>query len=94
MSFLLKDPDAVLDYTIDWGADYLASDELLAASEWSVIPDEQGGITVEGNDFDASTSTVKAGGGIAGRIYRLVNRVTTAAGRIDERSIVLRVEDR
>lgn len=94
MSFLLKDPDAVLDYTIDWGADYLATGELLAASEWSVDPDELGGVSIAGTDFDASTSTVKAAGGVAGRLYRLVNRITTATGRIDDRSIVIRVEKR
>lgn len=94
MSFLLKDPNAVLDYTVDWGAEYLAAGELLAASEWSVAPNETGGVTVAGSDLDASTSTVKAAGGIAGRLYSLVNRITTGAGRIDERSIVIRVEDR
>lgn len=35
MSYLLKDPDTVLDYLVDWGAEYLASDELLT-SDWSV----------------------------------------------------------
>jgi hypothetical protein len=94
MSLLLKDPDAVLDYVIDWGAQYLAPGEVLARSDWSVVPDEPGGVRIDGNDFDVSTSTVKAAGGIAGRIYRLVNGITTAAGRIDERSIVIRVENR
>lgn len=94
MSYLLKDPDAVLDYRIDWGADYLAAGELLAASEWSVVPDEAGGVSIAGDDFDASSSTVKAAGGVAGHVYSLVNRVTTAAGRVDDRSIVLRVEAR
>jgi hypothetical protein len=94
MSFLLKDPDAVLDYSIDWGADYLAAGELLAASGWSVVPDEAGGVTVAGSDFDASTSMVKAAGGVSGHVYSLVNRITTAAGRIDDRSIVVRVESR
>jgi hypothetical protein len=94
MSLLLKDPAAVLDYTIDWGAEYLAADEMLAASEWSVIPDEPGGVSVAGSDFDASTSTVKAAGGIAGHLYSLANRITTGSGRIDERSIVIRVENR
>lgn len=94
MSILLKDPDAVLDYRVDWGADYLADGELLAASEWSVAPDEAGGITIAGNDFDASTSTAKAAGGVAGHLYNLVNRITTSAGRIDERSILIRVEYR
>jgi len=93
MTFLLKDPDAVLDYLIDWGAEYLGED-LLAGSDWSVAPDEAGGVTIAGNDFDATTSTVKAGGGLPGRIYRLINEVVTASGRVDSRSIVLRVEKR
>lgn len=94
MGFLLKDPDAVLDYRIDWGADYLAEGELLSASQWSVGPDEAGGISVVGEDFDASSATAKVGGGIAGRLYRLTNRITTMAGLVDERSFVLRVEQR
>ena len=93
MTFLLKDPDAVLDYLIDWGAEYLG-DDLLAGSDWTVAPDEAGGVTIAGSDFDATTSTVKAGGGLPGRIYRLINEVVTASGRVDSRSIVLRVEKR
>lgn len=93
MTLLLKDPAAVLDYLIDWGAEYLDGD-VLAASKWSVTPDEPGGVAVAGNDFDATTSTVKAAGGVAGSIYRLVNHVTLQSGRVDERSIVLRVEQR
>jgi hypothetical protein len=94
MSYLLKDPEAVLDYLIDWGAEYLGAGELIAASDWSVELDEAGGLTIAGSDFDATTSTVKAAGGLAGHLYRLANRITTGAGRIDERSIVVRVEDR
>ena len=94
MNLLLKDPEAVLDYMIDWGAEYLVAGELLAESEWSVTPDEPGGLSVIGNDFDASTATAKAAGGVAGHLYSLANRITTGSGRIDERSIVIRVENR
>ena len=93
MSLLLKDPDAVLDYSIDWGAEYLCGD-LLAESAWSVTPDEPCGVLVVGSQFDATTGTVKAAGGVPGRIYRLVNEVITASGRTDSRSIMLRVEKR
>ena len=93
MTFLLKDPDAVLDYLVDWGAEYLDGD-ILADSQWTVDPDEPGGITIAGSDFDASNSTVKAAGGLSGKVYRLVNHVVLASGRIDKRSIVLRVEKR
>jgi hypothetical protein len=94
MTLLLKDPEAVLDYAIDWGADYLPEDDMLMASEWSVTPDEAEGVSIVGSTFGDRLSTVQAGGGVAGRLYRLVNRVTTQLGRIDERSIVLRVENR
>jgi hypothetical protein len=93
MSFLLKDPDAVLDYSVDWGAEYLLGD-IIAESEWSVVPDDLDGVSIVGSDFDATTSTVKAAGGLPGRIYSLVNEVVLDTGRIDSRSIVLRVEKR
>lgn len=93
MTLLLKDPEATLDYSVDWGAEYLG-DDILATSEWSVLPDETGGITVEGNTFDAKIATVKAAGGLAGRVYQLINHVVMDLGRTDSRSIVLRVEKR
>jgi hypothetical protein len=93
MTLLLKDPDAVLDYSIDWGAEYLG-DDLLAESEWTVSPDELDGVSVVGSSFDATVAVVKAGGGTAGRLYRLENHVVLQSGRIDSRSIVLRVEQR
>lgn len=93
MTLLMKDPQAVLDYAIDWSAEYLGED-VLAASEWTVEPDEPDGVAVVGSDFDPGIATVKASGGVPGRIYKLVNQVTMASGRIDNRSVVLRVEQR
>lgn len=93
MTLLLKDPDSVLDYCVDWGAEYLGDDSL-ATSAWSVEPDEPGGVTIAGSHFDAASAVVKAAGGAPGNIYRLVNEVATASGRIDSRSIVVRVEKR
>jgi hypothetical protein len=94
MTLLLKDPAAVLDYAIDWGADYLGDEDTLAESSWSVVPDEQDGVSIVGSDFADRVSTVNVGGGIPGRIYRLFNRVVTQSARVDERSVVLRVEKR
>jgi hypothetical protein len=94
MTLLLKDPEAVLDYAIDWGAQYLDQGDLLAESSWSVEPDETDGVSVVDNSFGDSISTVQAAGGIPGRLYRLANRVVTQSGRTDERSITLRVEKR
>lgn len=93
MSFLLKDPSAILDYSVDWGAEYLGGDAI-ADSSWQVAPVEAGGATVVGSEFDFTTATVKAGGGVPGHQYRLTNHVVTVSGREDERTIVLRVEQR
>ena len=94
MTLLLKDPQAVLDYAIDWGIDYLGAGDILTASSWSVEPDEAGGVQVVGSSVGDTVSTVQVTGGSSGRIYRLSNQVTTLNGRTDDRSIVLRVEKR
>ena len=57
MSYLLKDPDAVLDYLVDWGAEYLGTDELTQSS-WTVSPDEPGGVAIVGSSFDRKSATV------------------------------------
>lgn len=93
MSLLLKDPDAVLDYLVDWGAEYLDSDDLVE-SNWSVEPEEADGVVVTETRFDAKSATVVAAAGVPGRIYHLVNRVVLASGRVDSRSVSLRVERR
>jgi hypothetical protein len=93
MTLLLKDPEATLDYSVDWGADYL-SEDALADSGWTVIPDEPGGLAVLSSRFDLLTATAEVKGGIAGRLYRLTNHVVTVEGREDSRSIMLRVEKR
>lgn len=93
MTLLLKDPSATLDYSVDWGADYL-SDDVLTESSWAVSPAEPGGVSMVANGFDLKTSTVQVSGGNVGRIYRLTNHVVTADGREDSRSIMIRVEKR
>lgn len=93
MSFHLKDPDAVLDYAVDWGAEYLDGDAI-AASSFTVEPVEAGGVAITASANDERLASATVGGGIAGRQYRLRNHVVMVSGREDERSIVLRVEQR
>jgi len=93
MTLLLKDPEATLDYGVEWGTEYL-SDDALAESSWTVSPAEPGGVAIVSSRFDLTTATAQVEGGIAGRLYRLTNHVVTAEGREDNRSIMLRVERR
>lgn len=93
MSFRLKDPGAILDYSVDWGAEYLNADEIVA-STFEVSPVELGGVAITASSFGSTVALVTVGGGIAGHQYRLVNHVVLQSGIEDERTILLRVEQR
>lgn len=93
MSYQLKDPQARVDYQIDWGSSYLDG-QTIVASQWTVSPDEAGGIEVDEESFDLTRTAVTLTGGMPGHLYRVGNRVTLSDGRYDERSLSLRVEER
>lgn len=84
-----KDPDAVLDYSQDWAA-WLIDGDTITASTWDV----DDGLTKDSDTHDATGCTVWLSGGTVGTIYRLTNRVTTAAGRVDDRTIRVKVQQR
>ena len=83
-----KDPNAVLDYTIDWTR-WLAGDQV-ATSEW-LVPT---GLTKVADTKTASSATVWLSGGTAGQSYTVTNRITTTGGRAEDRSFTIRVEER
>lgn len=93
MSFYLKDPQARVDYSIDWGPRYLDG-QTITASQWTVTPDEDGGVAVDMSSHDLTRTAVTLTGGVPGHVYRVGNRVTLSDGRSDERSLTLRVEER
>ena len=85
-----KDPDAVLDYSVDWSA-WLAGDEI-SSSEWQL---ENGAAIEKVTDTNTTTSaTVWLRGGDAGTTYLVTNRIVTMGGRTDDRTITVKVEDR
>ncbi|MBI4910310.1 MAG: hypothetical protein HY820_42225 [Acidobacteria bacterium] len=83
-----KDPNAVLDYTIDWTR-WLAGDQI-ATSEW-LVPS---GLTKMADSKTASSATVWLSGGTAGQSYTVTNRIMTSAGRTEDRSFIAKVEER
>ncbi len=88
-SQLIKDPDADLDYGHNW-TEWLAGD-LITASTWVAKPD---GLTLHTESLSGTQTTVWARGGVVGCTYKLVNRITTTAGRIEDRTIKLKVQQR
>lgn len=85
----LKDPDAVLDYMFDW-SDWLASGETITDH---TITGETG-ITVDSSTESAGKVTVWLSGGTAGENYKVACKITTSAGRTDERTIWIKVVER
>lgn len=93
MTIFLKDPQAGIDYAVDWGQGYLQG-QAITGSAWSVTPDEPGGVQVTGELGNATRTAVTLAGGEPGKVYRVANRVTLSDGRTDERSVTLRIEQR
>lgn len=100
-SLFIKDPDAVLDYYWDWAAttnnssdngDWLESGETI--STYTVTADT--GLTKDSDEKTNSDTTIKAwfSGGTVGTEYDVVCHIVTSAGREDDRTITIRVEER
>jgi hypothetical protein len=105
----LKDPAAVVDFSIYWGF-WLADGDTVTAAEWTV-PE---GITLDSSAINAASVSIEPNnshgsllvcppatlatawlsGGTAGTAYRVACRITTAQGRTDERSITIRCANR
>jgi len=88
MSTFLKDPDAVLDYSVDW-SDWLDGDAI-TASQW-IVP---AGLTLDSSTNSTTATTAWLSGGAVRFRYTVTNRITTASGRVDDRSIVVQVVGR
>lgn len=100
---VFKDPDARLDFYFDWKAlangtgdtDWLTSGETIET--FAVTADA--GIVVDDTDPPAlinGDTAVKVwlSGGTAGRVYAVTNRIETSAGRTDDRTLMIRVQER
>lgn len=84
-----KDPDAELDYTLDW-SQWLDSDTLSSAS-WATTPT---GLSITNTTTTTTLAAVWLSGGSHGSDYDVRCRVVTAGGRTDDRTIRLQVRHR
>lgn len=85
----IQDPDANLDYIWDW-SDWLAPGETISSSVFTV----SAGLDLGTTSSTLATATAWLSGGEPGTPYLVANRITTSAGRIDERSITIRIKNR
>jgi hypothetical protein len=85
--FFMKDPNAVLDYQVNWAA-WLGTDTI-SASSWTVPT----GLTKDSDTKTTTITTIWLSGGTANTEYHVANKITTAGGRTEERTFVVRVEN-
>jgi hypothetical protein len=87
-----KDPDAVLDYIIDWSP-WLGEDTL-STSTWIAPAEPSGPPTVNSDTNDDSTATIWLSAGVLGNDYAFVNRVTTTGGRTEDRTVTFKIRSK
>jgi hypothetical protein len=94
MTFLqwpAKDPNEVLDYTVDWSA-RLTTGEKIDASTFTV--DADSAVTIQSQTFSHTTATVWLINGTVGKTAEVLNRVTTSAGRVMDETVLLPIQTR
>lgn len=83
-----KDPNATLDYTLDWSS-WLTSPEIISNVSW-IVP---GDLTTAASSYTNTTATIFLSGGTLGQTYTVVCRVTTDStpARVADRSFELEI---
>lgn len=87
-----KDPNALLDYIFDW-TQYLAPIQDFI-TELEFLVDSTSGIVIDHFTSNSTGGTVWISGGTDGQVGTVTCRITTNAGRIDDRSIFLNITQR
>ena len=93
-----KDPNAKLDYPFDWRAktnghgdsDWLAPSEMIVS--YVITVDD--GLTLLSSSQSNGIVTAWISGGEVGKWYKVACKIETNMGRIDERTMHIRVEER
>lgn len=101
-SFYIHDPNANLDYEIDWNdpADpWLNPGDSIAASTFTLVDVGAGAIVIGSTGLYVPTFTTTktklwVSGGTAGREYRVRNHISTDQGREEDQTIVFLVEEK
>lgn len=79
-----KDPQAKLDYAVDWTA-WLGSSETISTSTWTV----PSGLTKSAESNTTALAVVWLTGGTVGERYALTNHIITNQGREDDRTFTV-----
>lgn len=87
--FFKKDPDETDDFSVDW-ANETDSAESIDSIVWTVPT----GITQVQVQLEGDVATIRLSGGTVSTSYTIACKATLDSGRILERSIYIRVDER
>lgn len=89
LSWPNKDPNEVLDYSIDWSQ--RLKDDTITTSSW-IVPNT---VFIESNTFTTRMTTVwLSGGTVSANAISVTNRIETAGNRVMEQSVLLKIQDK
>jgi hypothetical protein len=86
----IKDKDSLLDYTHLWSEWLAEVSDTIVDSTW--VADD--GIVIENQSNTTTEATVWLSGGSVGNQYSIVNEIETAGGRIDNRTLIVKVREK
>jgi hypothetical protein len=97
-SYIVKDPQAELDFSLDWSS-WMDSGDSIATSTWTVQAISGDGANALDNYQDSINTTdhittVWLRKGVSGNNYRVTNTMVTANGLKDERYFRVFIKDR
>lgn len=87
---MLKDPDSKLPFEMDWTVWLAAEGDTAASFAWTV----PAGLTKEAESVDGGKATIWLSGGTDGQRYRVVCRITTTGGRVEDATLPITVRQR
>lgn len=94
-SFIPKDPDAELVYSIDWATEWLPAGASIVSVVHSVTPvTATNPLTITAQGVQAGVCFVELAGGLLKEIYTIECTVTLDNGNTDSRRFRIKVEDR
>lgn len=89
--YIDKDPNDVLDYTVDWET-WLGADTITGTPSWAIDPSGELSIASQANT--TTTATVFLSGGTAGDTYSVRCRIVTTGGRTKDQSFLINCVER
>jgi hypothetical protein len=96
-SYIEKDPQSYLDYSMDW-SDWMPTGDQISTSSWTIetISGDAAPLTTDQNTKNVSTSitTVWLAAGTAGNNYEVTNTIVTDNGLTEERYFRVFVKNR